>query len=193
MSLTKNGKYGIAAVVAVALVAGGAAYAATTFHGKSSAETRGGFGFPGAGMGYGGPGGFVPGGGSRRAFQGRPDDFGGGPFGDLSAAASYLGVSQSSLLQSLRSGKTLAQIASSTSGKSTSGLVDALVASEQTRIDAAVKAGRLTQTQADRLTADLKTRVTAMVDGTRRGGFGHDGFGGPPSQSGGTTGKPTHI
>lgn len=202
MSLTKNGKFGIVAVVAVALVAAGAAYAATTFHGKGSSQARGGFGGPGAGMGrgYGGPGGFgAPGAGAQlgRGFRG-----GGGPFGELSAAASYLGVSQSSLFQSLRSGKTLAQIADATSGKSESGLVAALVSAETTEIDAAVKAGRISQSQADQLTSNLKTRITSFVEGKGRGfgrgsfggppggGYG-GGFGGPPSQSGGT--QPNHI
>ena len=69
---------------------------------------------------------------------GRPDGFPhggpGGPGGDLSAAAPYLGISEDTLRTDLQSGKTLAQIADATSGKSASGLVEALLAADKTRI-----------------------------------------------------------
>jgi hypothetical protein len=193
MRITRKGRWGIVAVAAVALVAAGAAYAATQFHGSSSPTARGAFGGPGfgprAGV-YGAPGsGF-----------GRPDgDRGFGmrrPGGGLSAAATYLGLSESELFQQLHSGKTLAQIANGTSGKSAAGLIDAMVEAQQSEIDAAVNAGMLTQAMADRITADLKARVTAMVNGSfgPRGGF--RGFGPPggqsPQQAPSST-PPTHI
>ena len=108
----------------------------------------------------------APGGGFRggRGFGGRA--------GGLQAAATYLGISTTDLFTDIRSGKSLAQIANSTSGKSASGLIDAMVAAQEQQISAAVKSGRLTQAQADQLTANVKSRVTAMVNGT--------GFGGPP-------------
>lgn len=184
MSLTrKNTTFGVAAVVAVALAAGGTAFAATGFHGKHMSRAQGAPGPP-MGQGYGGPGG--PGG---------PAGFHGArPFGDLSTAASYLGVSESSLLDSLRSGKTLAQVADATNGKSEAGLVDALVAAEQTRIDAAVKAGRLTPSDADRITSNLKQRITDLVEGTRPAP-GRGGFGGPPPGGPCPDGPtpPTHV
>ena len=67
------------------------------------------------------------------------------PGDDLAAAATYLGISQSTLQSDLQSGKTLAQIADATSGKSASGLIAALVTQEE---------------------SELQSRVTAMVNGT---------------------------
>jgi hypothetical protein len=69
----------------------------------------------------------------------------GGPGGPLAAAATYLGISESTLQSDVQSGKTLAEIANATSGKSASGLIAALVAKEET---------------------DVEARVTAMVNGT---------------------------
>src|SRR3954468_14606893 len=154
MNLSKNGKLGIAAVVAVALSAGGGAYAGTKLHTSPHEQGPHGFGAPFP-VGYGGPLGF-PG--------ARP--------GGLDAAATYLGLSTTRLLQDLQNGKTLAQIADSTSGKSASGLIDAMVAAAKERLDQAVKDGDLTQAQADRLGKNIETRVTAMVNG--------EGFRGPP-------------
>ncbi|HEY2326357.1 MAG TPA: hypothetical protein VGH52_02615 [Gaiellaceae bacterium] len=69
----------------------------------------------------------------------------GGPGDPLAAAASYLGISESTLQSDLRSGKTLAQVANDTSGKSSSGLIAALVAKEE---------------------SDIESRVTALVNST---------------------------
>lgn len=172
MQISKNGKLGIAAVVAVALAAGGAAFAATKLH-TSTSTTGSPQGFLGrrpAGYGNGFPGGGRGG-------------FGGGGFGaragGLPAAAAYLGIGTQQLFQDLRSGKTLAQVANATSGKSASGLIDAMVAAEQKQLDQAVQNGNLTQAQADRLSANIKSQVTAMVNGQGFGGRGR-GFGGPP-------------
>ncbi len=93
---------------------------------------------------------------------------GGGGFGaDLTAAASYLGVSKTALQTRLKTGKTLAQIASATSGKSTAGLIAVLASAETIRLEAQVKAGKLTQAQETRMVAGLKQRVTGMVNGKR--------------------------
>jgi hypothetical protein len=163
MHLSKNGKLGIVAVVAVALAAGGAAFAATKIHTSSSAQGLQGFGQRPSGYGF--PG------GQRGGFGAR--------VGGLAAAATYLGLTTQQLFQDLQSGKTLAQIANSTSGKSASGLIDAMVAAERQRLDQAVQAGSLTQAQADQLESRITARVTAMVNGTGFGGRG-GGFGGPP-------------
>lgn len=94
------------------------------------------------------------------------DGRGAGCGGNLSAAASYLGLTTSALQSRLESGKTLTQIADATSGKSAKGLIAALVAAEKKEIAAAVAAGRLTQAQADSLNATLQQRVTDRVNGT---------------------------
>ena len=96
---------------------------------------------------------------------GGPDGHG-GPHGGLSAAASYLGLSETDLMAALQSGKTLAQIADATSGKSKAGLVTALVADEKSHLDQAVKDGRLTQARADAMAANIEERITQLVDGT---------------------------
>src|SRR5439155_19851046 len=84
---------------------------------------------------------------------------------DLSVAASYIGIGEQSLLEQLRGGKTLAEVANATSGKSASGLVDALVKDARDTLAAAVKDGRITQDQADRVSGDLEARITDLVNG----------------------------
>ena len=118
----------------------------------------------------------------------------GGPHGHfgahLSAAATYLGVTEAALRTSLEGGKTLADIVKE-QGKSESGLVDALVADETKELDAAVAAGKLTKAQRDALVANAKQRFQDLVDGKApaRGAFrSHDGFGfrgGPPDSDSG--------
>ena len=109
--------------------------------------------------------------------------------GHLSAAATYLGVTEAALRTSLEDGKTLADVAKE-KGKSTDGLVDALVADETKELDAAVTAGKLTKVQRDALLANAKQRFQDLVDGKApaRGSFRHhDGFGfrgGPPPAAG---------
>jgi hypothetical protein len=191
MQNSRNRRLGAIAVAVVALAGVGTAYAASKFHSSSNssgnAAARGGgfvapaggqFGAPPSGNGYG------------RAFGGgRFGDRGfglGRPGGSFTAASSYLGISAAQLFTDIRSGKTLAQIANSTSGKSASGLIAAMVAAQKSQLDAAVKSGRITQAMADQIEANLKARVTQMVNGRfgGRGGFGGgNGFGSPPSQS----------
>lgn len=131
-------------------------------------------------------------------FGGRGPGFGhrGGPHGGfgghLSAAATYLGVTEAALRTSLEGGKTLADVAKE-KGKSASGLVDALVADETKELDAAVTAGKLTKAQRDALVANAKQRFQDLVDGKvpARGAFrDHDGFGfrGGPPPAGGESG-----
>jgi len=96
----------------------------------------------------------------------------GGPSDDLAAAASYLGLTSAQLLADLRSGQTLAQVASATSGKSTAGLIAALVTHETAELDAAVAAGKLTRAQEQTLLANLQQRFTDFVNGTKPIGVG---------------------
>src|ERR1051325_3590178 len=153
METTRNRKIGAAAVAVVALAGVGTAVAASKLNGHSGTANGlrpGGFATgPQQGQGFGRPDGY--GFGFRDGGRGR---FGfGGPAGDLSAVATYLGLSQTQLFSELQSGKTLAQIANATSGKSASGLIDAMVAQQKSDLDAAVKAGRITQALADRIEA----------------------------------------
>lgn len=113
-------------------------------------------------------------------------------FGDLSTAASYLGLSEAELRTQLASGKTLADVAKAQS-KSVDGLVTALTDAAKKKLDDAVAAGRLTQAQADEVAGEFKQRITDLVNGTGpegrphgfRGGFGFRSGDGPPAGLGG--------
>src|SRR5438445_550020 len=82
----------------------------------------------------------------------------------LGAAAHYLDLTPDLLLRALRSGRTLAQLASKRPGKSTAGLIAVLVASERARIKAALAAGKLTREKADAALAKLEQHVSARVN-----------------------------
>ncbi|HEY5011720.1 MAG TPA: hypothetical protein VIK61_03320 [Acidimicrobiia bacterium] len=110
-----------------------------------------------------------------------------GGFG-LDAAAKAIGVSTDTLLTGLKSGKTIAQVATS-KGVAVKTVVDAMVAAAKTEFDSQVKAGRLTADQAKRIEANLTQMITDQVNGTfRRPG----GVGGPVggSMGGGFRGGP---
>jgi polyhydroxyalkanoate synthesis regulator phasin len=80
----------------------------------------------------------------------------------LGRVAKYLDMTPQELRSELRSGKSLAQIATA-HGKTVDGLVDALVAPAKARLDKAVEKGRLTRERADqilqRLTDDVEKAV----------------------------------
>jgi hypothetical protein len=99
-----------------------------------------------------------------------------GAIGDqLSAAATYLGVTADDLRTKMQAGQTLAQIAAATAGKSRDGLVAALTADAQAKIAAAQQAGTITAEQATQLTSTLAERIARFVDSTRP--MGPRGFG----------------
>jgi hypothetical protein len=127
-------------------------------------------------------------GGAVAATQhGGPGRPGGPPRGGagLSTVTTYLGVSASDLLTQLRSGKSLAAIATA-NGKSVSGLVDALKTAAVKRLDAAVAAGKLTSAQETQIVSTLTQRLTDFVNGVRpAGGFpGKRGGHGPRGGAG---------
>lgn len=80
----------------------------------------------------------------------------------LGAVAKYLGVTPQALRSELRSGKSLAEIATA-QGKSVDGLVDAIVAHARARLDKAVEKGRLTRQRADELLSRLTDAVEKAV------------------------------
>ena len=192
----KNRKLGAIAVAVVALVGVGTAYAASHLHSTSSSKNAA----PNVPNGSAGGRSFsLPpsnDNGEGSGFRGRGFRGGGfgGPGGGFSAAASYLGISETQLFADIRSGKTLAQIANATSGKSAAGLIAAMVAAQQRQLQTAVKSGRITQAMATQIEANLKSRITQMVSGgfgrfggpggnDFDGGNGGNGFGPPPSQA----------
>lgn len=100
-------------------------------------------------------------------------------FGDLSAAADYLALTEAALHAQLHEGKTLAHVAQA-QGKSVGGLVDAMVKAARQRLDDAVSAGRLTQAKENEMLSGLRDRITNLVNGTLptldHFGFRHFGF-----------------
>jgi hypothetical protein len=86
------------------------------------------------------------------------------PFGHLSAAADYLGLSVPQLLEQLTSGKSLADVAEA-EDKSVEGLKDAMVADAKERLDQAVEEGMLTEAQAKEKLEAIESRVDDIVNG----------------------------
>ena len=146
--MTRSRKSQVAIAVAAASLAGAGAAVAESSHPHSNPLTHG--------------------------LRGGP----GGMHDDLSAAATYLGLTESELRTKLEGGKTLAQIANATDGKSAGGLVDALVTAAKKHIEADVTNGRLTRAQADQIESGLKQRITNRVNSTGPPGGRHD-RGGP--------------
>jgi hypothetical protein len=84
--------------------------------------------------------------------------------GPLASAAGYLGVSTPQLKSELQSGKSLAQVASTTGGKSKAGLVDTLVASEKARLSAALGSVReRVERQVDRTGGQVRPGAGVVV------------------------------
>jgi hypothetical protein len=78
-------------------------------------------------------------------------------------AAAYLGVAPATLRTELSSGKTLAQLASSTPGKSTQGIEARLLAARRKRVVQRLAAGRIPSARAARITQRLRARIDALV------------------------------
>ena len=131
-------KTGVAVGLAVGVLAGGAGGVLAATGGTTTAP------FAGIGPGHGGMYGMMQSGQ-------RPV---------LSAAASYLGISQTSLQTQLQSGTTFAEIANA-QGKSVSGLQDAITAAAKTHLDAN---SALTADQKAAITAQMKARMSTMIN-----------------------------
>ncbi|HZO36424.1 MAG TPA: hypothetical protein VFB41_06055 [Solirubrobacteraceae bacterium] len=109
---------------------------------------------------------------------------GGGPFGStISAAATYLGLSETELQTKLRSGTSLADVAKE-KGKSEDDLVDAIVAAETKQLDQAVTDKRITSEQRDAIAKNLPARIKALVEGGPLAGGPRGGPWGGKSSSG---------
>jgi hypothetical protein len=86
------------------------------------------------------------------------------PFGHLSAAADYLGISVPQLLEQLRSGKSLADVAEA-QDKSVDGLKKAMLADAKKRLDEAVEEGMLTEAQAKEKLDAIESKLDDIVNG----------------------------
>lgn len=121
---------------------------------------------------------------------GRPGErgghaFGRGPgFGPFDGVAKALGLSERQLMNRLRKGRTLAQIAKA-QGKDLADVKAAAKAAAKKRLDAAVEDGKLTQAQADDLLSRFDEHFDRLAagDGPDFRGRGHGPGGdhdGPP-------------
>lgn len=136
---------------------------------EQSGRVLGPFGGPGMRHKHFGPGG--PGGPGFGMRQGLLDDI-----------AKALGTTPAKLFESLRSGRSVADIAKA-SGKSLADVRAAAKTAIKTRLDEAVKDGDLTQKQADEMLARVDEKLAAIVSGRAlrlrrhggRGGWRHHG------------------
>jgi len=83
--------------------------------------------------------------------------------GLVRASAAYLGLTPAQLRADLRSGQTLAQVAT-VQGKTTAGLEQAVESWVKTRLDRAVAAGRITANREQQILAGLAARLDKLVN-----------------------------
>jgi len=93
--------------------------------------------------------------------------------GGNGVAARYLDLSTATLRGELQSGKSLAQIASSTPGKSVDGLKAAIASAEKTRLAKALCNGSITSQQEQQRLSGLSSRIEALLQRSGTGGRGH--------------------
>jgi hypothetical protein len=91
--------------------------------------------------------------------------FGFGPGKSLSAAATFLGVSEADLRTQLRDGKSLADIAKD-KGKTTADLKAAIKTAITSEFDQAVKDKKLTADQRTKILADIDARLDDLINNT---------------------------
>ena len=105
---------------------------------------------------------------------------GGGGRGGV-VAGHYLGINRSTLRRELGSGRSLAEIASTTPGRSVDGLRAAIMAAARERLAHAVTNDWITSEQARRRLDDLPGRIDAVLErswvGVASGGSGLGPFG----------------
>src|SRR4029077_1172825 len=94
--------------------------------------------------------------------------------------ATYLDLKPADLATQLRSGKSLAEIATA-QGKTVAGLKTAITDAATKQLDAAVTAGKLSKEQETKLLAGLSSHLDDLVNGKGRMGFEvKPSFGGGP-------------
>jgi polyhydroxyalkanoate synthesis regulator phasin len=99
--------------------------------------------------------------------------FGGpGLMAGIDDVAGYLGLKPAELAAQVRSGKSLAQIATA-QGKSVDGLKAAITDAARKQLDAAVTAGKLTKDQETKVLGELGSHLDDLVNDVHEFGFGH--------------------
>lgn len=93
----------------------------------------------------------------------------------LEVAADTIGIDASTLLERIRDGETIAEVADA-EGVEVDAVIDAMVSDGQARLDEAVDDDMLTERQARSIARDMRERITAMVNGEFPGPEGFGGF-----------------
>jgi hypothetical protein len=93
---------------------------------------------------------------------GRGHGFGGPQNSLVAVAAQVLGMDQPTLVATLNTGKTIADVAKE-KGIATDKIVDAFLAARAEMLKTAVAAGRMTQAQADTMLATMKAQATVQL------------------------------
>jgi uncharacterized protein (DUF433 family) len=110
--------------------------------------------------------------------------------GPLAAAAEAIGVDAEELLDALRDGRTIAEVAEE-HGVDVDAVIEAIVAALQERLDDAVENGWITQDEADERAAELEDEATRIVNGDLHGlPFPGPGLGGPGWRRGPVPARP---
>lgn len=101
----------------------------------------------------------------------------------VEGTAEYLGLTPAEILEELKDGKSLAEVAEA-NGKTTDGLVQALIEDAKTHLGQAVEDGRLTDERADEMLERLENRLPDLVERDFPGprGPGHGSMGGGPGE-----------
>ena len=110
----------------------------------------------------------VAGGGAAFAANSHSTSKSGGRGAILSAVTGYLGLTRQQFGVDLRSGETLAQIATA-QGRSVSGLEQAIEAAVTSRLDQAVAAGKLTSQREQLILSRLPARLDKLVNSSHPG------------------------
>lgn len=81
----------------------------------------------------------------------------------MSVAADSIGISKETLVEGLKSGQSLGQIAEA-NGTSKADLKADLTSAVEAKLDAAVAEGKISQEQADKVSANLSERLDNLID-----------------------------
>lgn len=79
-------------------------------------------------------------------------------------ASEYLGIERGALLERVRAGESLGEVADATDGKSRDGLVAAIVAASNAKLDEALASGRITEEQAAKMRDGSEQLAERLVD-----------------------------
>ena len=101
----------------------------------------------------------------------------------VEGTADYLGLTPAEILEELKDGKSLAEVAEA-NGKTTDGLIQALLEDAKTHLDQAVEDERLTRERADEMLERLENRLPDLIERDFPGprGMGNGPMGAGPGE-----------